>query len=189
MDMNPDEPVTHMVPGNGKNPGLTVHGQVHAADTLDYCEQNYFPISTSVPLPVKWEFSYLIHRAAIRTKWDVRGHCMFVHIWQRSNSNVRVWKVLSTCPQMFKIPCCKLTTHPFLEKSLSQLFQLKLKPVLWKRGPVQRSNHSCVRWATCPPGPACWAGNVNIGPFLVREGTGSRLVLQEQKTGRRGGTF
>ena len=78
--MNPDEPVTHTVPGNGKNPGLTVRIQAPDADMLDYLEQNYFPISTSVPLPVKWEFSRLIHKAAIRTKWDVRGHCTFVHI-------------------------------------------------------------------------------------------------------------
>ena len=74
------------------------------------------------------------------------------------------------------LPCCKPTTQQFLGKSLS----------------CSSSNQSlsCKNTApsteaiTCPPGPGCWAMNVNNGPFLVGEGTGSRLVLRERRTGR-----
>lgn len=50
-----------------------VRVQVPATDLLGNLEPTAsFPISTSVPLLVKWERCHLIHRAVIRAKWDVK---------------------------------------------------------------------------------------------------------------------
>lgn len=165
--------------GKSPRPGMGethTQAQVSATDLLGDLQQ----ITSPSPPQVPHLLSPKTH--VIGIEGDVKGHIRLYVLDQGKAPRRGSHRPRRTAGDV--VDTLLQTHHPAVSREVSQLFQLKSKPVLYKHGPVHRSNHPCVRWATCPPGPACWAMNINNGPFLVGEGTGSRLVLPEQRTGR-----
>lgn len=79
MAMNLADLLTYTVLVNRKSAGPGVR-ETHALVqdpplTCWVTLANCFPISTSVPLPARWEYCHPIHRVVIRTKKHVRGNC------------------------------------------------------------------------------------------------------------------
>jgi hypothetical protein len=93
-------------------------------------------------LTCKMGMQSLNTRCTVRTKWDNKRHCPFVHTCQMRSIDMELDKVLHAHTHTAIV---QTSTPPSnYSENLSQLFQLKPKPILYKHRPIQRCSPLCV---------------------------------------------